>query len=241
MLVYPLVSASCQRERYQHASDRKRSPHHQARHPARQASDGGGLQLSISPDGAKRWRLAYRFGGSQKLLAIGVYPAVRLRDARDAQDAAKRLLASGQDPSLTEEARQGRKSEGVRQYVRCHRRRGLGEEASRRESGRTIVKIRVVMRLACPALGARPIAEISAPEMFRLSSDPSRRTGGMKRAKKLRGAIGEVLRFAIATGRAETDPTGALKGALVSADRSASCRHYRAQGVRRPSPRRQGL
>ena len=37
-------------------------------------SDGGGLQLWITPDGAKRWRIAYRFGGSQKTLAVGVYP-----------------------------------------------------------------------------------------------------------------------------------------------------------------------
>jgi len=48
-------------------------------------SDGGGLQLWITPDGAKRWRLAYRFGDKQKTLAIGVYPAVGLREARDAR------------------------------------------------------------------------------------------------------------------------------------------------------------
>src|ERR1019366_9616995 len=63
-------------------------------------SDGGGLQLWITPDGAKYWRLAYRFGGTQKLLAIGVYPACGLREARDARGEAKQLLAKGQDPSL---------------------------------------------------------------------------------------------------------------------------------------------
>jgi len=63
-------------------------------------SDGGGLQLWITPDGAKRWRLAYRSDGAQKLLAIGVYPATGLREARDAREEAKRLLAAGQDPSF---------------------------------------------------------------------------------------------------------------------------------------------
>jgi len=63
-------------------------------------SDGGGLQLWITPDGAKRWRLAYRSDGAQKILAIGVYPATGLREARDAREDAKRLLATGQDPSL---------------------------------------------------------------------------------------------------------------------------------------------
>jgi Arm DNA-binding domain len=62
-------------------------------------SDGGGLQLWMTPDGAKRWRLAYRFAGDQKVLAIGVYPKIGLKEARIARDEAKRLLASGLDPS----------------------------------------------------------------------------------------------------------------------------------------------
>ena len=62
-------------------------------------SDGGGLQLWITPDGAKSWRVAYRIGKVQKTLAIGVYPEVGLRDARVARDAARRTLAQGKDPS----------------------------------------------------------------------------------------------------------------------------------------------
>jgi hypothetical protein len=63
-------------------------------------SDGGGLQLWITPDGAKRWRLAYRLAGAQKSLAIGVYPATGLQMAREARKDAKRLLADGQDPAF---------------------------------------------------------------------------------------------------------------------------------------------
>src|SRR3984957_15679800 len=62
-------------------------------------SDGGGLQLWVTADGAKRWRLAYRFAGGQKVLAIGVYPAVGLKEARTARQDAKRLLLEGIDPS----------------------------------------------------------------------------------------------------------------------------------------------
>jgi Arm DNA-binding domain len=62
-------------------------------------SDGGGLQLWVTPDGAKRWRLAYRFDGKQKTLAIGVYPSIGLREARDAREQARRLLADAKDPS----------------------------------------------------------------------------------------------------------------------------------------------
>src|SRR5271166_537840 len=66
-------------------------------------SDGGGLQLWLSPDGAKRWRLAYRFNAAQKALAIGVYPAIGLKEAREAAKEAKRVLADGQDPSLAKQ------------------------------------------------------------------------------------------------------------------------------------------
>lgn len=63
-------------------------------------SDGGGLQLWVEASGSKRWRLAYRFSQKQKTLALGVYPRVSLAEAREAREAAKRLLASGQDPSM---------------------------------------------------------------------------------------------------------------------------------------------
>ena len=75
-------------------------------------SDGGGLQLHVHPNGSKYWRLAYRFGGKQKTLALGVYPAVGLKEARAAREAAKRLLAEGRDPS--EARRAERAAEGRR-------------------------------------------------------------------------------------------------------------------------------
>ncbi len=90
-------------------------------------------------------------------------------------------------------------------------------EKKRREqkADRTIVKFEWLMSLARPAIGARPIAEITSPEIFAVLR-PIEARGRLETAKKLRGAIGEVFRFAIATGRAESDPTGALKGALAS-------------------------
>jgi hypothetical protein len=60
-------------------------------------TDGGGLQVWVQPSGARLWRLAYRFGGKQKLLALGVYPTISLARARQAREDAKRLLANGAD------------------------------------------------------------------------------------------------------------------------------------------------
>ena len=62
-------------------------------------SDSGGLYLLIAPHGSKLWRLAYRFGGKQKTLAIGAYPTFTLKAAREEREEAKRLLANGVDPS----------------------------------------------------------------------------------------------------------------------------------------------
>ena len=62
-------------------------------------TDGGGLHLLVNPNGARYWRMAYRYQGRQKTLALGIYPTVSLADARMARDAAKKLLARDIDPS----------------------------------------------------------------------------------------------------------------------------------------------
>jgi hypothetical protein len=64
----------------------------------RKLSDERGLYLEVSPTGSKWWRLKYRFDGKEKRLALGVYPDVGLKDARERREAARKLLASGVDP-----------------------------------------------------------------------------------------------------------------------------------------------
>ena len=65
----------------------------------KKVSDGAGLHLLLKPTGSRLWRLAYRFSGKQKTLALGKYPYVSLAEARQKRDAAKTLLANGVDPS----------------------------------------------------------------------------------------------------------------------------------------------
>jgi integrase len=176
-------------------------------------SDGGGLQLWIFPDGAKRWRLAYRFGGKQKLLALGVYPHVCLKEARQARDDAKRLLTAGTDPS----AKQGpEKSHSALEPVDTFR--TIAEELldkKRREerSAATLEKTGWLFSLAYPALADRPVAELTGPEILAVLKGVEAR-GRLETARRLRALIGEVFRYAIATHRAESDPTFALRGAL---------------------------
>jgi transcriptional regulator with XRE-family HTH domain len=66
----------------------------------RKYSDSGGLHLLVTPSGGRLWRLQYRFGGHQKMLAFGAYPDVSLSAARTQRDTAKQLLAQGTDPAI---------------------------------------------------------------------------------------------------------------------------------------------
>jgi len=178
-------------------------------------SDGGGLQLWISPDGAKRWRLAYRLAGIQKVLAVGVYPATGLRQAREAREEAKRLLSAGQDPAIAKKLAKAAKASASANTFDAIAAELLEKKKREAKADRTLVKLEWFMSLARPAIGARPIVEITALELLAILR-PIEARGRLETAKKLRGAIGQVFRFAIATGRAENDPTGALRGALAS-------------------------
>ena len=75
--------------------------------------DGGGMFWLVMPEGGKRWRLKYRYAGKEKLLALGVYPEVSLKAARDKRDAARKLLAAGGDPGAAKQADKLAKSYGA--------------------------------------------------------------------------------------------------------------------------------
>ncbi len=169
----------------------------------------------VTPDGAKRWRLAYRFAGGQKTLALGVYPVMGLRDARDARDAAKRLLKQGIDPIQQRRAENTTRAAASTNTFDVIAAELLEKKRRESKADRTIIKFAWFMSLARPGIGSRPIADISAPEILAVLRQIEAR-GRHETARKLRGAIGQVFRFAVATGRAQRDPTGALKGALTA-------------------------
>lgn len=177
-------------------------------------SDGGGLHLLVTPQGSKLWRLAYRYAGKQKTLAVGIYPAVSLEKARAARGDAKTLLADGMDPG------EAKKADARRQKLAAANTfQAVAEEwveKSRRE-GRataTLTKVEWLLDFAYPAIGRRPVADISSAEVLEVLRKVESK-GNYETARRLRGTIGSVFRYAIATVRAENDPTVALRGALV--------------------------
>ena len=178
-------------------------------------SDGGGLQLWIFPDGAKRWRVAYRFAGKAKTLSVGVYPQVTTKQARDALAKAKALLAAGEDPSLVRKLTKASNASAAANTFDAIADELLSKKQREGKAERTSNKIEWLLSLVRQDLGPRPIAQITAAEVLRVLKQVEAR-GKLETAKRLRATIGQVFRLAIATGRAENDPTGALRGALAA-------------------------
>jgi integrase len=176
-------------------------------------SDSGGLYLLVQPHGSKLWRLAYRFGGKQKTLAIGSYPTITLKQAREKRDEAKRQLAANIDPSIQRRlekltAQTGNTFRAVAEEMLLKL-----EKEGRAEA--TVAKQGWLLAFAYPAIGERVISEITAPELLSLLRKIEAR-GRYETARRLRGTCGMVFRYAIATGRAERDLSVDLRGALIA-------------------------
>ncbi len=165
------------------------------------------------PNGSKLWRFAYRFAGKQKLMALGSYPEVSLADARERRKAARVLLAADRDPS--EQKRLDKQAARTSHATTFSLIAAELLEKKRREgkAANTLAKLEWLHGLANEAIGHRPIAEISAPEILEVLKKVERK-GRLETAKRLRAVIGEVFRYAVATARASADPTGALRGAI---------------------------
>lgn len=176
--------------------------------------DGGGLFLLITPSGSRLWRLAYRFAGKTKQLSFGAYPAVSLVDARKKREDAKRELANGEDPSVIKRRTQIEAAAAAGNTFGVVANEYLARLEAKGSAAATLAKNRwFLKKLAGPALGGRPISQITPLEVLSVLQSVER-SGRHETARALRAAIGSVFRLAIATLRAEADPTAPLKGAL---------------------------
>lgn len=181
----------------------------------RKLSDSAGLQLWIQPNGSKLWRLAYRFGGKQRLLALGVYPQMALKEAREARETARRILSDGRDPSQVRKLDKVTRASASANTFSAVAAELLEKKVKEGRAENTLTKFRWYASLAAPSLGQRPLSEITPPEILAVLRFIEAR-GRHETATRVRAIIGEVFRYAIATGRAENDPTYALRGALVA-------------------------
>lgn len=174
--------------------------------------DGGGLFLLVTPSGGKLWRFKYRFGGKERLLSFGAYPTVTLADARTRRDDAKKLLANGVDPGEIKKAQKAAQCDNAGSFEVIAREwhTKFSPSWSPSHAKTTIERLE---RDVFKFIGARPIAEIKAPELLALLRRIESR-GALETAHRVKTICGQVFRYAVATGRAERDIAADLKGAL---------------------------
>ena len=171
------------------------------------------MYLELSPAGGKWWRLKYRFGGKEKRLSLGIYPDTGLADAREKRDAARKLLAAGVDPG---EQRKAAKVAGNERAANSFEVIAREWHAKQSATWVDLHASRIMLRLEndiFPWLGSRPIAEISAKDFLSTVNRIVDR-GATESAHRVLQNCGQVMRYAIATGRAERNPVADLKGAL---------------------------
>lgn len=173
-------------------------------------SDGHGLYLLVNPSGSKLWRWKYRHLGKEKLMPLGQYPLVTLAQARQARDDARRLLAQGVDPmeerKLAKVAAKAAADDSFESIARQWWAHWSGPRSPRHADY-------VIRRLEAdvfPALGARPVASITAPQLLAMAKKIEAR-GALDIAKRALQTCGQIMRHAVAHGLIERNPAADVR------------------------------
>jgi len=178
---------------------------------------GKGLYLQVMPTGARYWRLKYRFAGKARMMGVGVFPDVSVAEARDARDAARKLLASGVDPSMQ------RRVEKLTQEVAVANSLEAIARLWHKEKSPTWVDTysgKVLRRLEMhvfPWLGPIPIASVTAPQIL-ATMKRIHESGTTETAHRTRNYLSQIFRFAVVSGKAERDPAADVIGAIPPAE-----------------------
>lgn len=175
--------------------------------------DERGLFLLVTPSGGKWWRLRYKLDGKEKLLSLGVYPDVSLKDARNKRDQERKRLAAGVDPGEHRRAAKAAREDRAANSFEVVAREWYGKYSPNwvEHHGNRI--IRRLERDFFPWIGGRPISELKAPDLLSCLRRIEHR-GALETAHRALQNCGQVMRYAIATGRAERDIAADLRGAL---------------------------
>ncbi|XRD86273.1 tyrosine-type recombinase/integrase [Dyella acidisoli] len=179
-------------------------------------SDSGGLYLLIKPDGARYWRMKYRYAGKEKLLSFGVYPRVSLSEAREQRDAARKLLANGTDPGAAKQASKAERIETATSAEETFEVVARDWMAWRDARGKTAETTAAKDRWRLesylfPEIGSQPITQITALEL-RDALRKVEAAGKQHTAHRAKITAGQVFRWAVLEGRTHSDITASLRG-----------------------------
>lgn len=176
--------------------------------------DQQGLLMIVNPIGSKWWRFKYRYGGKEKLLALGTYPGVTLKQARDKRAKAKALLMSGSDPGKLRKANKAASGVEGPSTFEVVAREWFVKQSTQWVKGHADKIIKRLEQNVFPWIGAKQINEITAKELLSVASRMEERKA-YETAHRAMNACSRVFRYAIATGCATRDPTADLRGALT--------------------------
>lgn len=178
-------------------------------------TDGNGMHLLVHPNGSKYWRLQYRFGGKQKMLALGVYPDVSLADARARREEARKLLANSIDPGDKKkndkvELEEARTFEQL--AVEWH---ATNKKWSEEHSRRVLKSLEDNL---FPAIGKRNIAELKTRDLL-APIKAVEMSGRLEVASRLQQRTTAIMRYAVQSGLLDYNPAQEMAGAVASSNR----------------------
>jgi integrase len=175
--------------------------------------DSGGLYLVVTPNGGKWWRFKYLFLGKEKLISMGTYPDISLKEARQRRDQERKRVTEKIDPASYRKAVKAALTDSLANSFEVVAREWLDKQTTV-WSPSNLAKVKGHLGLNIfPYIGDRPIADIQAPELLtHLRRIESR--GAMETAHRILQTCGQIFRYAIITGRATRDPAADLRGAL---------------------------
>ncbi len=144
-------------------------------------TDEKGLFLLVKRNGSKYWRLKYRLLGKEKLLALGVYPEVSLKEARTARDTARKLISEGVDPSGEKQARKATRAEAAANSFEAIGREWFSKKMIDKSQTHQDRTWRLLEKDLFPQLGPLPILSVDAPTLLdALRRIENRATSGYK-------------------------------------------------------------
>ncbi|CUA97539.1 tyrosine-type recombinase/integrase [Comamonas thiooxydans] len=167
--------------------------------------DGGGLYLELTAAGGRYWRLKYRIAGKEKRLALGVYPTVGLKDAREQASQARQAIQSGDDPS---ELRKTAKAKAVHEAVNTFR--AVAGEWMEHQAARWTPETRERIRASLEAdilktMGARPLASVKPLEVMTAIKAIEARGAGDQAGRVLQ-RVKAIFRWAVIHRRLDSNP-----------------------------------
>lgn len=197
-------------------------------------SDGLGLHLLITPEGSKLWRFRYRYAGKQRMLSFGSFPDVGLADARQKRDDARKLVAAGIDPSQKRKDDKRAAAVSAANTFQALAAEYLERLKAQNAAETTVEKNRWLLEDLAKPLAHKAITAITSADVLDLLRTVEK-TGRRETARRLRGVIGSVFRFAITTLRAENVASVTPPGTPLTSLRTRRANRTASRSTTRPS------